>query len=142
KLLLAAESTEKLSGNLNAEIALNHHQTSADGTSIDRVRSYALELALTLGRYAGGSVDFSAAGKVMRAKLDDRTIASFQARSNLYLARGLTVPIALTYANHTDGSPKSQVRLNFGLSLDADAFLGAARSHGSIGAGGNLGQLP
>jgi hypothetical protein len=73
-------------------------------------------------------VDLSVDAKVNRLKMEGRTLTSVQAKSNIYLVRGVTVPLSVTYSNGTDEVKKSQLRFNASLSFSADAFMGVARA--------------
>lgn len=123
KLLFEYASGERLSVNFNAELALNH----ASGAGRDRIRSYAGEAGLTLGRFANNALDLTAAARVDHPTGGGQTITALQAKANIYLTQALTVPLALTYANRTETSPESRLRLNIGLGLNADALIGIAR---------------
>lgn len=125
KLIFGYDSGERMSVNLNAEVCLNHApQTEAVG---GRVRAYSGEAGLTLGRFASNTVDLTMAAKVLHARATGQTTTALQAKANLYLSPAVTVPLALTYANHTDDSPRSRLRLNVGLAINADALLGIAK---------------
>jgi hypothetical protein len=125
KILFAYDTGERFCVNANAEVALNHSTPDPGGST---VRSYAGEASLTLGRFAGNAVDLTAAAKVGHAKASSLTTSAFQAKANIYLASAVVIPLALTYANHTDDSLKSKLRFNIGLALNGDALLGIARA--------------
>jgi len=122
--LVAYDTGERFSVNANGEVALNHSTPPGGST----VRAYAGEASLTLGRFAGNALDLTAAAKVGHAKASSLTTTAFQAKANIYVASAVIIPLALTYANHTEDSLKSKLRLNIGLALNADALLGIARA--------------
>ncbi|HKA37414.1 MAG TPA: hypothetical protein VKH43_11390 [Thermoanaerobaculia bacterium] len=124
KVLFAYDTGERFSVNANGEVALNHSTPPGGST----VRAYAGEASLTLGRFAGNALDLTAAAKVGHAKASSLTTTAFQAKANIYVASAVIIPLALTYANHTEDSLKSKLRLNIGLALNADALLGIARA--------------
>jgi len=129
KLLFSYKTASNYSVELNGEVMLNDRSTAANGTRLERLRGYAFEADLTMGKFANNLADFTAAAKLTRPTGDLRDERSVQAKLDLYLLRGVTVPVSLSYTNHTDDPTqpnRSQVRVNVGLSLDADALMGAA----------------
>jgi hypothetical protein len=114
-------------------VMINTHRLDPAGQELDRVRAYAFEGGLTLGKFANDSLDFTAAAKWERPMGESQDLRSFQAKLNLYLAQGITIPFSLTYTNSTidpnstQSTGKSRVRLNVGLSLSGDALMGVAR---------------
>jgi hypothetical protein len=129
KAILGYAAGAKLSFNLNAEVMLNNNQTTADGNRLDHVRSYSAAGDLTFGKFADGATDFTMAVKVTRPEGGSHQMASAQVKLNLYLARGITVPLALSYSNRTENSPKSVIHFNVGLSALADTLLGMAKNN-------------
>jgi hypothetical protein len=127
KLLGAYNRTTQFSLNVDAELMLNASRTSHDGTPLDRTRAYSFDGGFTYGKFAHDAADLSLTAKLMRPQGSAQDMQFAQLKLNLYLARGVTVPIALTYANRTEDSPKSSLRLNVGFSVSADNFMGAAR---------------
>ncbi len=132
KGLFGYQTEGKLSANLNGEVMFNNHRTDAAGLAIDRIRAYSVEAGLTLGKFANDALDFTAGAKWMRPQGESRDIRSFQAKLNLYLTHGVTIPFSLTYANGTEDastpeSGRSRVRLNVGFALTGDALMGVAR---------------
>jgi hypothetical protein len=128
KLLFAYQSVLPLTANVNFDLALNNRRTSAAGVRLKTIRSYSGEGSLTLGRFAGNLLDFSFNAKIDRLQMASRTTTAVQAKSNIYLLKGVTIPLSITYSNGTDEVKKSQVRFNASLSFSGDAFMGVARA--------------
>jgi hypothetical protein len=134
KLLYSYKTSMKLSVELNGEVMLNDRSTAASGMHLERLRGYAFEADLTTGKFANDAADFTAAAKFTQPTGQLRDERSVQAKLDLYLLRGVTVPVSLSYTNHTDDPTqpnRSHVRVNVGLSLDADALMGVARQGAS-----------
>jgi len=133
KGLFGYKADGKLSANFNGEVMVNNNRTDVAGQALDRIRAYSVEAGLTLGKFANDALDFTAGGKWIRPMGESRDIRSFQAKLNLYLKNGITLPFSLTYANDTvdpnstQSSGKSRVRLNVGFALTGDALMGVAR---------------
>lgn len=125
--VLSGYKNARLSFNLNGEVMVNNDRLAPNGTERDRVRAYSAETGLTFGKFAKDAADFTAAAKFMRPEGDSHDMRFVQAKLNLYLIQGVTIPVALTYANRTEDSPRSHLRLNVGFSLNGDSFLGVAR---------------
>jgi len=128
KVIAAYKTPASLTANLNGEVTLNANPKDPAGKRLDTVRAYSIEGDLTFGKYANNTFDFTAASKWTRPKGTSRNEAFAQAKLNLYMIRGMTIPISLTYSNRTEDSNKSRVRFNVGLAMDADALMGAARN--------------
>ncbi len=126
KLLFSYDSPGVVTVNLNADVSLNSSSSSTAGVDLERLRSYSVEAGLTLGRFANSTVDLTFAAKYQRDRAQSLDKKYWQAKANLYLTKGLTIPLAVTYTNHTDDTGQSQTRFSLGLSLTADAFLGVA----------------
>jgi len=128
KLIAAYKTGLNLSANLNGEIMLNNNRTDPSGKRLDTIRAYSLEGDLTFGKFANDMFDFTAAAKWTRPQGGARDERFAQAKLNLYLIRSMTIPISLTYSDKPEDSTRSRVRFNVGLSMDADALMGAARN--------------
>jgi len=129
KAILGYDTGANLSFSLNLEALLNNDRTGADGIRLDRVRSYSAASDLTIGRFAQNAADFTLAARLTRPEGPFHQMLSAQAKLNLYLIRGITIPVALTYSNRTEDSPKSVVRFNVGLSINGDSLLGLAKNN-------------
>jgi len=126
KVILGYKNTPKLAYHLNAEWDINNKSASSTGAALERSRAYSVAADLTMGKFANDSCDFTAAAKWMHP-MGERYMAFAQAKLNLYLTRGVTIPIALTYANRTEQSDHSSLRFNAGVAISGDSFLGIAR---------------
>jgi hypothetical protein len=131
KLLFGYESKPALSANLNATLELNNDRSTSSGVILSRVHAYNAEASLTFGPYAHNAVDLTAAGNIKRDKDAKHTAATAQAKLNLRFLRGVTIPVALTYASRTELSGRSQLRVNVGIAIQGDALIGIARSGGT-----------
>jgi hypothetical protein len=129
KAIFGYKAGAKLTFNLNGEVMLNNNRATADGTQLERVRAYSVAGDLTLGKFANDTADFTLAAKLTRPQGEAHNMASAQAKLNLYMVRGITIPVALTYSNRTESSDRSRVRLNVGVSLDGDTVMGIARNN-------------
>lgn len=126
KVLLGYVKPGVLSANLNVDVTLNNSLVSGTGASLERVRNYALEASLTLGRFANNAVDLGFALQYQRDRMISLDKKYWQVATNLYLVKGVTIPLSVTYTNHADDTGTSQTRFSIGLALNADAFLGVS----------------
>lgn len=82
-------------------------------------------------------ITYSATGRYQRLMENENMmgrqpdIANFQARIEIPITPGLSVPIAYTYASATETMAKKENRFNFGVHLDINKVLSAARIKGA-----------
>ncbi len=124
KLLYGYAANSKLTVNLNGEGNFNNDRLPASGVKLDRIRSYAIELGGTVGRFKQKHLDMTFGTKLWRdEKTGGDTAVSASWKSNLYLTSALQVPISLTYANRDVETLKKGVQINAGVGSLVDHLL-------------------
>ena len=124
KLLYARDVSSKLTFNLNGEGILNNDDVKADGSKIDRVRSYAIEAGGTIGRFKQNRLDATFGAKIWRDEdSGGKTVVTASWKNTLYLTSTLQVPVSLTYANRAVANMQKGVQFNAGVGALVDHLL-------------------
>ena len=121
---------------VNGSVSL-YHDPDPD-LSQDTVRDYGFTMGIekALPNKLGGGliseddlspIKLSLSGKVAQNEEIDDVIGSAEARLEVPLARGFTVPLTLTYSSRTDASTGSELRVNVGLNFDATTIQALAQ---------------
>ncbi len=116
--------------NLNAGVTLYHDSDSR--LDQDTVRDFNISLAaegqldnLIFGRFDRRSmapITFALAARYQRLEENGGDIGVFQATTNVPIAAGFSIPLALTYATRSENDGDSEFRVNIGLELDTDVL--------------------
>jgi hypothetical protein len=127
KILYGYNSAPKITINLNAEGNFNQHYQHKN---LSQVRSYAVELGSTFGRFNGNRFDATLAAKIWRNQdTANRNITTVQVKGNLYLTDVYILPVSISYANEAVENFQKGWQFNIGLASLFDSYL--ARPLGS-----------
>ena len=102
---------------------------SLEGSSKNRLFRGDPELATPITYSATGRYQRLMENESMIGRQPD--IANFQARIEIPITPGLSIPIAYTYASATETMAKKENRFNFGVHLDIDKVLSGLRLRSS-----------
>jgi hypothetical protein len=121
KLLYANATMPKLTLNLNGEADFNQHPESK---KLHSLRSFAVELGSTIGRFNEGRFDATISGKLWRNNdTANRNVGVFQLKGDLYLANALALPVSISFASQPVETIRKGWQINLGIASLLDAYL-------------------
>jgi len=121
KILYAYNSAPKLTVNLNAEGDFNQHYQHKN---LHQVRAISVEGGATIGRFNDGRFDATLAAKWWRnADSNNKNVGVLQVNANLYITSSVSLPVALSWANHDEANVKKGFQINVGLASLLDNYL-------------------
>jgi len=121
---------------LNAGIALNHDPDAALNQSTIREFSFSGSIQAhfdnmfsnRFNRQNVSRITLSGSGKYVRLENVDGDMGIFQAKLDIPFSSGFSIPFSVTYSTRTELIDESDIRGNFGITLDLDKLYAAARS--------------
>jgi len=121
KLLYGNTMAPKLTVNFNGEADFNQHHVQKN---LHSLRSFAVELGSTIGRFNEGRFDANISGKLWRNNdTANRNVGVFQLKGNLYLNSTLALPVAISFANEPVETIRKGWQINLGIASLLDAYL-------------------
>lgn len=121
KILYAYDTAPKITVNLNAEGNFNQHYQHKN---LDQVRSFAVELASTFGRFNGNRLDATTSAKIWRNNdTQNRNVTVVQVKGNIYLTDAYILPLSISYASEAVENVKKGWQFNLGIASLLDSFL-------------------
>jgi hypothetical protein len=127
KVLYGYDSAPKITVNLNAEGNFNQHYQHKN---LSQVRSFAVELGSTFGRFNGNRFDATLAAKIWRNQDSaNQNVSVVQIKGNIYLTDLYVLPVSISYATEAQDNIKKGFQINIGLASLFDSYL--ARPLGS-----------
>lgn len=121
KMLYGYDTAPKITINLNAEGDFNqHYQTK----NLHQVRSFAVELGSTVGRFNGNRFDATTSAKIWRNNdTQNRNVTVIQVKWNMYLTDAFVLPVSVSFANQAVDNIKKGWQVNIGLASLFDSYL-------------------